>query len=71
MKRDREALSGEPLSPADLASLFKKHDFKAAKGQEEISETFIQNALFIWNRAICHAEVVSRVLMVVYPYPTC
>ena len=42
---------------ADIAKLFKKHEFKAAAGQEMISETFIENALYIWSRALCYTEV--------------
>jgi hypothetical protein len=44
-------------SSADIAKLFKKHEFKAALGQEQISETFIENALYIWTRALCYSDV--------------
>ncbi len=57
MRKDREAVSGERLSNEALAKLFKKYEFKPVKGQEEIRETFIENAFYIGNRALCYSEV--------------
>ena len=57
MKRDREARSGIRLTHDDLATLFDKHKFKAAKGQEEISGTFCENALYIYRQALCYTDV--------------
>ena len=45
---------GEQLSNVALSKLFKKYAFKPVKGQEEISETFIENAFYIGNRARCY-----------------
>ena len=59
MKRDREAVSGDRLSSADIAKMFKNRNFKPAKGQEDITETFIDNALYIGNRALCFGEAHS------------
>lgn len=58
LKETREAnpAIGKQTS-ADIAKLFKKHEFKPCAGQEEISETFVENALYIWSRALCYAEV--------------
>jgi hypothetical protein len=52
-KQDRQG----KVSAADLAKLFKKPNVKAAKGQEEISATFITNACYIWDHALCYSEV--------------
>ena len=57
MKRDRESLSGIRLTHDDLAALFDKHKFKAAKGQEEMSPTFCENALYIHRQALCFTDV--------------
>ena len=62
MRKDREAVSGEHLSNVALSKLFKKYAFKPVKGQEEISETFIENAFYIGNRALCYPEVPFQLL---------
>ena len=56
MKKEREATSNKVTS-ADLAAIFKKRGFKPARGQEDISITFIDNALYIWKYAMCYPEV--------------
>ncbi len=61
MKKDREA-QGLKISNAELAKLFSKHNFKAARGQEEITETFVENALYVWNRGLCHMEVKNALI---------
>ena len=56
MKKEREA-TGNKVTSADLATIFKKRGFKPARGQEHISSTFIDNALYIHNHALCYPEV--------------
>ena len=53
MKQDHQG----KVSAADIAKLFKKHNFKAAQGQEEITATFVTNACYIWDHALCYSEV--------------
>ena len=57
MKRDREFISGNRMSNDDLSKLFDAHKFKTVKGQEEISTTFVENALYIWRSALCYTDV--------------
>ena len=57
VQRNRESISGNRLSNEDLAKLFDAHKFKPAKGQEEISATSIDNALYIWRSALCFNDV--------------
>ena len=57
IKRDREALSGNRLSNEDIAKLFTSHNFKTVRGQEQISTTFVENALYIWRMALCYSDV--------------
>ena len=48
MKLDREkANKGNQIPAADIAALFQKYDIKLAKGQEEISGTFVANAEYV------------------------
>ena len=56
MKKERETL-GNKVSSGDLAAAFKKRNFKPAKGQEDISTTFIDNAIYVWSKALCYTEV--------------
>lgn len=53
MKRDRPGAS----SAADIAKLFKNRGFKPAKGQDDISGTFVINSLYIWDHALCHSDI--------------
>ena len=53
MKKDRD----EKLTPAQIAALFMKYQFKAAQGQEEISVTFVENAKYIGTYGLCYPEV--------------
>ena len=57
MKRDRETLSGNRMSNDDIENMFNSHKFKCVKGQEEITATFVENALYIWRSALCFADV--------------
>ena len=50
-------MTGAKSSPADLAELFSKHEFKPAQGQEAISATFIENAIYINTHALCYEAV--------------
>ena len=56
MKKERETV-GNKVSSGDLAAAFKKRNFKPARGQEDISATFIDNALYVWSKALCYPEV--------------
>ena len=58
MQKDRD----EKLTPAQLAALFTKHQFKAAQGQEEISVTFVENAIYIGTHGLCYAEVTKALV---------
>ena len=53
MRNDRQGKA----SCDEIAKLFKDHNFKPAKGQEEISGTFVKNACYIWDHALCYSEV--------------
>eukprot|EP00959_Pyramimonas_sp_CCMP1952_P415074 8697171-Pyramimonas_sp.AAC.1 len=53
MKQDRAG----KVNSSDIAKLFKKFNVEAAKGQEEISATFVTNACYIGDHALCHNEV--------------
>ena len=61
MKRDRET-QGQKISNSELAKLFGKYNFKPARGQEEVTETYVENALYVWNRALCHTEVKTALI---------
>ena len=41
----------------DGAKLFKNRGFKPAKGQDDISGTFVINSLYIWDHALCHSDI--------------
>ena len=56
MKWSREK-SGVKVSNAELAADFDPKVFPYAPGQEVITETFIENCVYIWNHALCHAEI--------------
>ena len=58
MKSARET-TGNKISSIEMATLFKKRGFKPAKGQEDISVTFIDNAVYVWGKALCYPEVGS------------
>ena len=48
MKIEREkANQGKRVAPRDIAQLFKKYNVKPAKGQEEITGTFVDNAEYV------------------------
>ena len=48
MKIEREkANQGKRVPATDIAALFKKYEVKPAKGQEEISGTFVENAEYV------------------------
>ena len=48
MKLEREkANKGKKIPAGDIAQLFKKYDIKPAKGQEEITGTFVENAEYV------------------------
>jgi len=48
MKLEREkANQGKRIPTGDIAQLFKKYDVKPAKGQEEITGTFVENAEYV------------------------
>ena len=44
MKMERERASKKKVPSQDIADLFKKHEVKPAKGQEDITATFVDNA---------------------------
>ena len=56
MKWSREK-GGVKVSNAELAADFDPKVFPYAPGQEVITETFIENCVYIWNHALCHAEI--------------
>ena len=56
-KKTHEQDRNGKASASDIAQLFKQHNFKAARGQEEISTTFVTNACYIWDHALCYKEV--------------
>ena len=48
MKIEREkGNQGKRVPATDIAALFKKYEVKPAKGQEEISGTFVENAEYV------------------------
>ena len=58
MQKERE----QKLTPAQIAALFTKHQFKAAQGQEEISVTFVENATYIGTYGLCYPEVTKALV---------
>ena len=58
MKKDRDGKT----TAIELAALFTKHEFKAAKGQEEISVTFVENALYIGTHGIAYPDVTAALI---------
>ena len=63
MKKDRECLTGNRLTTEDLEKLFKTNKFKNVIGQEEISGTFIENALYIWKSGLCYQDVQEALIL--------
>ena len=63
MKKDREMLTGNRLSSEDLLKLFKNNNFKNVKGQEEVTVTFIDNALQIHRQALCYRDVQDALIL--------
>ena len=58
MKKDRDGKT----TAIELAALFTKHEFKAAKGQEDISVTFVENALYIGTYGIVYPDVTAALI---------
>ena len=58
MKKDRDGKT----TAIELAALFTKHEFKAAKGQEDISVTFVENALYIGTYGLVHPDVTAALI---------
>ena len=58
MQKDRE----QKLTPAQIAALFTKYQFKAAQGQEYISVTFVENAIYIGTHGRCYTEVTNAMV---------
>ena len=58
MKAARETTANK-VSSIELATLFKNRGFKPARGQEDITSTFIDNAIYVWGKALCYPEVGS------------
>ena len=45
------------MSNIQVAESFSTREFQYAQNQEEITETFVENAVYVWNRALCYPEV--------------
>ena len=58
MKKDRDGKT----TAMELAALFTKHEFTAAKGQEYISVTCVENALYIGTYGIVYPEVTAALI---------
>ena len=58
MKSARET-TGNKIASIELANLFKSRGFKPARNQEDITVTFIDNAIYVWGKALCYPEVGS------------
>ncbi len=56
MKASRESSHGKQ-TPAQIAQMFVDRKFVVARGEETISETFVVNALYVWQHALSFASV--------------